>query len=492
MALYKGSNKIAELYYHGVAVAEIYKGNILVWTAAAPEYLVTITQAANGTITAAPMQGPAGTLVTLYSTPNTGYQLTYYTVNGSQIQGNTFTLDSDSTISGQFTAITYTVTIGSHTNGTLSANPMSGTYGTTVTLSGTGNAGYTLDYYSVNGSRITGNTFTLTGNTTVAATYKQITYTVTIGSHTNGTLSASPASGTYGTTVTLSGTANAGYQFDYFTVNGSRISGSTFTLTQNTTVTAVYKVKTTSLLYLNKMDNTSLTASYNNVNMTAFNAPSNRLPTITNISAVDGNMPSSYIGQKYAKFSWFYTTSSCVFGSDSLTKFTIGFWFKNSSTAGADNNRYKKNAIGPTGILEAKSTDTSIYIGTYSGNPAFTGTMYYYADNGTTYDSTNKWYKTPAVNGNKWCYIAVVFDKTNSSQPVKWYVNGTQYLHCQPRSSSNLTGFFTYSNASSVYKTAFKYLAGGTTGTANCSSISEIAIYPGIVTAIPTAPLVPA
>ena len=521
MSIYKGSNKICDLYYHGVPVAEIYKGNILVFTKAAAEYFVTITQAANGTISAAPMQGPAGTLVTLSNSPSTGYQLTYYTVNGNQIQGNTFTLDSDSTISGQFTAITYTVTIGSHTNGSLSANPMSGTYGTTVTLTGTPNTHYELDYYSVNGSRITGNTFSLTQNSTVAATYKQKTYTVTIGSHTNGSLSASPSSGVYGTTVTLSGTPNSGYVLDYYTVGGSRITGNTFTLSGNTTVTAVYKQATISVLWLSRFTSGDASNGWatecdnigvrlgKNINSSTWTNFNSRIKTLA-AGDISGIMPSTYVGTKYIRRGFGSTEIGGSFEQSaylptSTTKWTVAFWARNIGTANPTPLNY---ADLPSNWSSDKSSSNNVYIRVeknqnISITPA-TSTWPYELYNGTTYNSSSSyyWYTIPCGVGKVWHYCQVVYDandtikggSTTYTGTMTYYVNGKKYLRV-----AHKDGYYTsYSNP--FARTSLNQGSGvrgailtmRSPDSSPASDICELVVYPGEYLTIPSGPINPA
>lgn len=528
MPIYKGSNKIADLYYHGVAVAEIYKGNILVWTKAAAEYFVTITQAANGTITAAPMQGPGGTLVTLSNSPNTGYQLTYYTVNGNQIQGNTFTLDSDSTISGLFTAITYTVTIGSHTNGSLTANPMSGTYNTTVTLTGTPNTHYELDYYSVNGSRITGNTFSLTQNSTVAATFKKKTYTVTIGAHTNGSLSASPASGVYGTTVTLTGNPNSGYALDYFTVNGSRITGNTFTLSGNTTVTAVYKAASTPVIWLTRFDSwtygSGVSKIYdpNGINLGDSNQSShiellnNHIATLT-ASDISGVMPATYVGTKYQKLQgtnmgWNIGQSAAI--PTTYSKFTVAFWARNKATYSTFNADY--SSAYPCNISAGLASSNNIYVrssyrksfdaGFAEGTSNWAG--YYQLSNSTSYDSTSnkKWYTVPCGVGKVWHYVQIVVDrddlslKTGNTQlygSCTIYVNGKKYLKITPSTAyikpTSNSSPYNASNSQGLYRQCLRmYPNNAAANDASHCDICELVVYPGEYLTIPTAPITPA
>lgn len=69
-------------------------------------------------------------------------------------------------------------------------------------------------------------------------------YTVTLDTVSHGSISASPMSGSAGTTISLSSTPDSGYELDYFTVNGVSIIGNTFTMpADNVTVGAVFKAE---------------------------------------------------------------------------------------------------------------------------------------------------------------------------------------------------------------------------------------------------------
>lgn len=136
----------------------------------------------------------------------------------------------------------YTVTLDTVTHGSISASPMSGAEGTTIELSSTPDTGYQLGSYSVDGSAIVGSSFSMPAhNLVVGATFSAIEYTVSVGTSLNGSVTASAQSATYGTTITLTGTPDSGYELDYFTVNGVAIVGNSFTMpAENVTVSAVF------------------------------------------------------------------------------------------------------------------------------------------------------------------------------------------------------------------------------------------------------------
>lgn len=65
---------------------------------------ITVNQTTGGTITATPLEGPNGTIVTLSNTPSTYYKFVSYSVTGATLNNNQFTInDSDVTVTGTFT-----------------------------------------------------------------------------------------------------------------------------------------------------------------------------------------------------------------------------------------------------------------------------------------------------------------------------------------------------------------------------------------------------
>ena len=133
--------------------------------------------------------------------------------------------------------------------------------GTEITLSySMANDDYAFDHYIVNGTAITGNTFTLTGNTHVVASCRSLWHEIDVGTDPVdlGTVTVSCADpdalyldGEYycleGTTVTFSymlpDAIAADYRFVGYRVNGTLITGNTYTVTSDITVTAVFESK---------------------------------------------------------------------------------------------------------------------------------------------------------------------------------------------------------------------------------------------------------
>ncbi len=91
-------------------------------------------------------------------------------------------------------------------------------------------------------------------------------YSVSVTNAIGGTVLATQTSGKYGDTITLSSTAETGYKLDYYTVDGEKITGNTFTLTKNVTVSAVFsKVQYT--ITINNVDGGTITANVNKATM---------------------------------------------------------------------------------------------------------------------------------------------------------------------------------------------------------------------------------
>ena len=180
-------------------------------------YDVTVSNDGNGTGSATPASGAESTEVTLSATPSAGYQFKEWQVvsGGVTVTNNKFTIGTSNVeVKAIFEEI-YTVTVSNDGNGTGSATPASGIAGTEVTLSATPSAGYQFKEWQVvsGGVTVTNNKFNIgTSNVEVKAIFEEI-YDVTVSNDGNGTGSADPDKGISGTEVTLSATANPGYQF---------------------------------------------------------------------------------------------------------------------------------------------------------------------------------------------------------------------------------------------------------------------------------------
>ena len=139
-------------------------------------------------------------------------------------------------------AVKYSITVVQPAGGTVSASATSATAGTTVKLTATPAEGYTLDYFTLDGARINGNTFIMPArNVDVSAVFTANAYSINVVQPANGSVAASATSATAGTTVKLTANPAEGYTLDYFTLDGERINGNTFSMpARNVEVSAVF------------------------------------------------------------------------------------------------------------------------------------------------------------------------------------------------------------------------------------------------------------
>ena len=242
------------------------------------EYMVTYNQSAGGTFRL--LNGSQevttgsdiayGTVLTVEATPNTGYKLDIIKVNGTRISGVSFTVTSNSTVEVVFgetnkSTVTYSQSVGGTLrvlNGTqVVASGSVVNDGTVLTVEATPAPGYRLDSIRVNGTRIAGFTFTITSSSLVEAYFSKPQITVSYTQSVGGTLRvlngsqeiASGSSVEYGTVLTFEATAAEHYKFDSIRVNGTRISGLSFTVTENTNIEVFFGKQSYAVTYNSNM-----------------------------------------------------------------------------------------------------------------------------------------------------------------------------------------------------------------------------------------------
>ena len=228
------------------------------------KHSVTVEDSINGKVTADKTLAKKGDTVNLTVTPDSGYELEKLTVQGADgdiaVNGTSFTMpDSDVTVTATFKVkapTTYKVKVNPSTNGTVSANPVPAKAGDTVTLTVSPKEGFKLNQLTVkdgNGKNIsvTNNQFTMpASDVTVDATFVEIppaSYTISVNEATNGSITANKTSATKGETITLTATADEGYELEAISVtdgNGNtvEVTGNTFIMpASGVTVSATFK-----------------------------------------------------------------------------------------------------------------------------------------------------------------------------------------------------------------------------------------------------------
>ena len=195
-----------------------------------PVYSVNIPVNENGSVTATPATGSAGTEITLLAEPNAGYEFGSFTVTAEDgtdvpVTDNAFTMpDCNVSVSAAFVKIDYSITILGAENGGVSTENATANYGDTVTLTITPDEGYalaTLTYalqdeepVNIGGSGRQRSFAMPLGDVTIAATFTTIAFSVNVAdSIEGGTVAATPTNANVGDQIALVPTANAGWRF---------------------------------------------------------------------------------------------------------------------------------------------------------------------------------------------------------------------------------------------------------------------------------------
>jgi len=191
--------------------------------------------------------------VTVTANANSGFSFVNWTEGSTVVSTNSsypFTINSNRTLVANFTAIQYTVSTLSNPSigGTTSG---SGTFnsGQSITVIATPNSGYSFVNWTEGGTIVSTSasyTFSITSSRSLVANFALIQFTVTTNSNptAGGTTSAG---GTFnsGQSVTVTATANSGYNFINWTEGSTVVSTNasyTFTITANRNLVANFAI----------------------------------------------------------------------------------------------------------------------------------------------------------------------------------------------------------------------------------------------------------
>jgi hypothetical protein len=236
--------------------------------ATVPTHVLTTSVSPSGGGTINPAAGThtynEGEIVPITATANPGY--TFSSWSGACVGSGacSVTMDADKTVTANFAINTYTLTYTAGTGGTITApatSPTTHDQGAVVTITAVPNTGYhfvnwTGDVGTVANVNAASTTITMNGNYAITANFAINTYTLTAGNDGNGTVTLSPAGGTYdyGTTVTLIPVPNSGYQFSSWSgANAGDIvnTGGVYTIVMNgnKSINANFAINTYTLTY---------------------------------------------------------------------------------------------------------------------------------------------------------------------------------------------------------------------------------------------------
>ena len=256
---YDELNRLVKVNYpNGQRVEYEYDvlGNRLSRTVTQDTYLITavVTPETAGTVEGAGNYAP-GTEATLAATANEGYSFANWTENGETVSTTatyTFTVNAARNLVANFTQSTYEVmaTAAPENGGTITG---AGTYvhGDTVTLTANANAGYTFINWTENGEVVSTEptcSFVVTAAHTFVAHFSINSYAVSVEAtpEEGGTVTGEGVFN-YGATATLTATANPGYTFYNWTMNGQQVSTNAtynFTVTAEATYVAHFSLNT--------------------------------------------------------------------------------------------------------------------------------------------------------------------------------------------------------------------------------------------------------
>jgi len=201
-------------------------------------FTITASAGSGGRITPTTTTVAYGGSQTFTVTPGAGYTASV-TLDGSVVTltNNTYTLNNVTavhTLAATFTLQTETITVNAGTGGTISpSGAVSVNYGYDETFTVTPATGYSVNQILVDGQPVTLTngqyTFTNVITThTITASFSQITYTVTATAGSNGSISPTSVSVTYGGSQLFTLTPSPGYTASL------KVDGSAVTLTNNT------------------------------------------------------------------------------------------------------------------------------------------------------------------------------------------------------------------------------------------------------------------
>ena len=195
----------------------------------------------------------AGDEVTLAATANSGYRFVGWMEGDQTVSTDTtyaFQASSNRSLTAKFEKV-YTVTVNASGGGTATGG---GSYaeGETVTLSAQANQGYRFTgWTSSDGGTFAdasseSTTFTMpAGDVTVRAVFSPVvnipdTHEIELIVGEGGEAKLSLTNASAGSTITVTATPDEGYELDYITVDGERITGTTFTMPEHDVTVRVY------------------------------------------------------------------------------------------------------------------------------------------------------------------------------------------------------------------------------------------------------------
>lgn len=204
-----------------------------------------------GTASADKTEAAEGEKVKLKATPNTGYKFVEWKSDEVTVTNNAFTMPAEAvTVTAVFAEkeadeFDIVVTENDYGSVVVEGGLTAAKAGDEINLIVTPNEGIELEYISVNGKIIEGTSFVMPAeDITISATFTASTYNIEVEVSKGGTASADKTTAVMGETVNITVKPDDGYDLSYIKVNGTKISGTSFTMPAENVkvVVAFYKL----------------------------------------------------------------------------------------------------------------------------------------------------------------------------------------------------------------------------------------------------------
>jgi uncharacterized repeat protein (TIGR02543 family) len=224
-------------------------------TATFTQITYTLTISTSGSGSTSPSTGRrsygSGSQVQVTATPASGWYFSHWHLDGVDAGSSnptTVTMNSAHTLQAVFTQITYTLTIS--VTGSGSTSPAVGSHvysqGSSIQVTASPVAGWSFDHWVLDGSSTgSANPYTVTMNSghTLSAVFTQSTYTLTVSTSGQGSVSKVPSQATYayGSSVQLTATPSTGWSFSGWSGGASGTANPlTIVMNDNKAVTATF------------------------------------------------------------------------------------------------------------------------------------------------------------------------------------------------------------------------------------------------------------
>ena len=168
----------------------------------------------------------------IHATAATGYTFINWTENGTQVSSQadyTFTVEGDRDLVAHFSSQSYIITATADpTEGGVVTGSGGYDYGDACTLTATANTGYTFVNWTKDGVQVSTNptySFTVTESATYVAHFTINSYEISVTADpSEGGMVSGAGHYDYGTTCTITATANENYEFINWTKDGAEVS----------------------------------------------------------------------------------------------------------------------------------------------------------------------------------------------------------------------------------------------------------------------------